>query len=73
MARAPVQAGDAGSSPAPVANLQEERRRLGAMISYGRPKLAELSARLERVRPRGLPFPKDNARGRASTIGVGRP
>jgi hypothetical protein len=46
---------------------------LGAMISYGRPKLAELSARLERVRPRGLPFPKDNARGRASTIGVGRP
>jgi hypothetical protein len=48
MARAPVQAGDAGSSPAPVANLQEERRRLGAMISYGRPKLAELSARLER-------------------------
>ena len=47
-ARAPVQAGDAGSSPAPVANLQEERRRLGAMISYGRPKLAELSARLER-------------------------
>jgi hypothetical protein len=25
------------------------------------------------VRPRGLPFPKDNARGRASTIRVGRP